>query len=70
MSRPVRRSDGVSKDFLRDRSVALILKYLPTQVGFDPSRYAGQLLRLEFLTSAPQNRASIVKMADQSSHSP
>ncbi len=66
--RRVLRGDGVSKDRLGDRSVALILKRLAATVGLDPSRYAGHSLRSGFLTSAAQNRASIFKMADQSRH--
>jgi hypothetical protein len=64
----VLRGDGVSKDRLGDRSVALILKRLATRVGLDPSRYAGHSLRSGFLTSAAQSRASIFKMAHQSPH--
>ena len=66
--RRVLRGDGVSKDRLGDRSVALVLKRLASMVGLDPSRYAGHSLRSGFLTSAAQNRASIFKMADQSRH--
>jgi hypothetical protein len=51
-----------------DRSVALILKRLATWIGFDPSRYSGHSLRSGFLTSDAQNRASILKTADQSRH--
>jgi len=64
----VLRADGLSKDHLGDRSVALILKQLATKVGLEHRRYAGHSLRSGFLTCAAQNRGRIFKMADQSRH--
>jgi hypothetical protein len=62
----VLRGYGAPKDRLGDRSVALILKWLATKVGLDPSRYAVHSLRSGYPTSAAQNRAGFFKMADPS----
>lgn len=66
--RRMQRGDVVGVDRLNSQSVALVIKQLASQVGLDPTRYAGHSLRSGFLTSAARNRASIFKMADQSRH--
>ena len=68
MIRHALSGDGISKDCLGDRSVALFLERVASGGVLDPSRYSGRASRSGFLTSAAQNRASIFKMADQSRH--
>ena len=62
------RSDKIGEPRLSAQSVAMVIKDCAHKAGLDSSRYSGHSLRSGFLTSAARNRASIFKMADQSSH--
>ena len=62
------RSDKVGSARLSSQSVAMVIKDCAHKAGLDSSQYSGHSLRSGFLTSAARNRASVLKMADQSRH--
>jgi site-specific recombinase XerD len=66
--RPVGKGGHVGAVALSGRSVAAIVKQHAERAGLDPVDYAGHSLRAGFITSAAEDGAALLKIADQSRH--
>lgn len=62
------RGDRVLPDRLCDRQVARVAKKRAAAIGLDPALFAGHSLRSGFITSASDDDASLVKIADHAAH--
>jgi site-specific recombinase XerD len=66
--RPIAKGGRVAAVALSDRSVAAIVKHHAERAGLDPVDYAGHSLRAGFITSAAEEGAALLKIAEQSRH--
>lgn len=66
--RRVSRRDTVLEVGMSDRGVALIVKRMAGDAGYDPAAFSGHSLRAGFLTAAARARASLFKMQEVSRH--
>jgi integrase len=66
--RAVKLGGKIGDEALRPDGAARIIKRYAKRVGLDPAIYSGHSLRSGFLTSAAENGARLLRMADQSRH--